>query len=67
MKFFKVLRDYIVNIGDVIVSIVGNIGFMAYIDEDLNNASLTEKCVKFVNLKNIDSKFLYYFLISKDG
>ena len=40
---------------------------MAFIDPDLDKASLTENCVKLVNLKNLDPKFLYYFLISKLG
>lgn len=66
-EVFKSISKYIVNTGDVITSIVGSIGFVAFIDKDLNNASLTENCVRFVNLKNLDSKFLYYFLISKDG
>lgn len=66
-KVFQSISRYIVNTGDIIVSIVGSVGFVALIDEDLNNASLTENCVKFVNLKNLDSKFLYYFLISSDG
>ena len=66
-EVFQSISRYIVNTGDVIVSIVGSIGFVALIDEDLNNASLTENCVKFVNLKKLDSKFLYYFLISRDG
>lgn len=66
-EVFQSISRYIVHTGDVIVSIVGSIGFVALIDEDLNNASLTENCVKLVNLKNLDSKFLYYFLISRDG
>jgi type I restriction enzyme S subunit len=64
---FSSISRYIVNSGDVILSIVGSIGFVARIDDDLNNANLTENCVKFVNLKNLDSKFLYYFLVSKVG
>lgn len=64
---FSSISRYIVNSGDVIVSIVGSIGFVAKIDDDLDNASLTENCVKFVNLKNLDSKYLYYFLTSKSG
>ena len=66
-EVFPSISRYIVNSGDVIVSIVGSIGFVARIDNDLDNASLTENCVKFVNLKNLDSKFLYYYLISKLG
>jgi len=64
---FSSISRYIVNSGDVIVSIVGSIGFVAKIDDDLDNASLTENCVKFVNLNNLDSKYLYYFLTSKSG
>jgi len=64
---FSSISRYIVNSGDVIVSIVGSIGFVAIIDDDLDKASLTENCVKFVNLKNLDSKFLYYFLTSGSG
>ena len=64
---FSSISRYIVNSGDVIVSIVGSIGFVAQIDDDLDKASLTENCVKFVNLKNLESRFLYYFLTSKSG
>lgn len=66
-EVFPSISRYIVNSGDVIVSIVGSIGFVAHVDDDLDSASLTENCVKFVNLKNLDSRFLYYFLISKLG
>jgi len=64
---FSSISKYIVNSNDVIVSIVGSVGFVAQIDDDLDRASLTENCVKFVNLKNLDSKYLYYFLTSKSG
>ena len=62
---FSSISKYIVNSWDVILSIVWSIGFVAKIDKDLDNASLTENCVKFVNLRDLDSDFLYYFLISK--
>lgn len=62
---FSSISRYIVNTWDVILSIVWTIWLVAMIDEKLNNANLTENCVKFINLKNIDNKFLYYFLISK--
>ncbi len=63
----KHISRYIVNNNDVILSIVGTIGLVAIVGNSLNNANLTENCVKFVNLKRIDSNYLYYFLISPLG
>ena len=52
----------------MLISIVGTIGLVALVDEDLNNASLTENCVKLVCDKNkIFPEFLYYFLSSSTG
>lgn len=64
---FKTISRYIVKTNDVIISIVGTIGEIAIIGESLNNASLTENCVKLVDLISIDKDFLYYFLISDKG
>lgn len=64
---FKHISRYIVNENDIIITIVGTVGLIAKIDNELNNASLTENCVKLVELKNIDSEYLYYFLTSKNG
>lgn len=64
---FKKINKYIVNTGDVILSIVGTIGNVSIIDISLNNASLTENCVKFVVSDKILNKYLYYFLISSRG
>lgn len=64
---FKHISRYIVNKNDIIITIVGTVGLIAKIDNELNNASLTENCVKLVELKNIDSEYLYYFLTSKNG
>lgn len=61
------ISRYIVNTNDVIVSIVGTIGSIAIIDEALNNANLTENCVKLIDNKLVDSIYLYYFLISEIG
>ncbi len=66
-EVFKSISRYIVNTNDVIISIVGTIGLIAKIDKELNNASLTENCVKLVNLQNIDASYLYYFLTSNLG
>ncbi|MCW1149108.1 restriction endonuclease subunit S [Flavobacterium lacisediminis] len=64
---FPKISRYIVNKNDLILSIVGTVGSVSIIDEKLDNASLTENCVKITNLKNIDSEYLYYFLISDIG
>mgnify|MGYP003964567527 FL=1 len=66
-EVFSRISRYIVNSGDVIVSIVGTIGLVAKIDDDLDAASLTENCVKFINLKNLTADYLYYYLISRRG
>lgn len=64
---FSKISRYIVNQDDVILSIVGTIGLVGKIGKTLDNASLTENCIKFVNLTNINRDFLYYFLVSKYG
>ena len=64
---FKHISRYIVNKNDVIITIVGTVGLVAQIDRELDKASLTENCTKLVDLKNVDSTYLYYFLISKNG
>jgi len=64
---FEKISRYTVNSNDVVISIVGTIGLVAQIDEQLDNASLTENCVKLVNLKNLISRYLYYYLTSRNG
>jgi type I restriction enzyme S subunit len=61
------ISKYIVNTGDIIISIVGTIGLIAKVDESLDNANLTENCAKITNLKEINCDYLYYYLISKKG
>ncbi len=63
----KKIENYIVKKNDLIISIVGTIGLVSMIDASLDNANLTENCVKIVDIQNMDSNFLYYFLTSKDG
>lgn len=63
----KLISRYIVNTGDIIISIVGTIGLVSIIDKSLNNANLTENCVKVKEISNMDRDFLYYYLISGRG
>jgi type I restriction enzyme S subunit len=64
---FPKISRYIVNTNDLILSIVGTVGSVSIIDRKLDNASLTENCVKITNMKNIDSEYLYYYLNSDIG
>ncbi|MFT3844080.1 MAG: restriction endonuclease subunit S [Lacibacter sp.] len=64
----KSISRYTVDSGNVILSIVGSIGFVGRISDELDGANLTENCVKFlINKKMIDDDFLYYYLISNIG
>lgn len=63
----KQIERYIVQKGDIILSIVGTIGLVAIVGESLDNANLTENCVKIVVSEKIDRKFLYYYLRSYIG
>lgn len=64
---FKSISKYIVNTGDVILSIVGTIGNVSIIGKSLDNASLTENCVKFVCDYRLNPVYLFYFLSSNKG
>ena len=63
----KSIARYITSAGDVLVSIVGTIGLTAIVGDTLDNANLTENCVKLTNLKGITPEYLLLFLRSKIG
>lgn len=63
----KSISRYIVSTGDVLISIVGTIGLTAIVDSTLDNANLTENCVKVTNLKHITPEYLLLYLRSKLG
>lgn len=63
----KFISKYIVNAGDIIISIVGTIGLIGIVGDTLDNANLTENCVKVVDISNLEKEYLYYFLISIYG
>lgn len=63
----KQIARYIVQKEDIVLSIVGTIGLVAIVGESLDNANLTENCVKIVVSEKMDSKFLYYYLKSPIG
>lgn len=61
------ISRYIVKTDDIIISIVGTIGLVSIVDSSLNNANLTENCVKLTNLDGITRSWLYLFLVSEKG
>ncbi len=63
----KQISRYIVNTNDIILSIVGTIGNVNVIDDTLNNANLTENCVKLTNLRMVSHHYLYQYLVSTEG
>ena len=63
----KTISRYVVNEGDIVLSIVGTIGLVAVVGNSLNGANLTENCVKLTSLFGIDRDYLYYFLKSPYG
>lgn len=61
----KSIARYIVDKGDIVISIVGTIGLIAIVGDSLHHANLTENCVRLTDIsKDYDSLFLYYYLAS---
>ena len=63
----QAISRYITSTGDVLISIVGTIGLTAIVDKSLDNANLTENCVKVTNLDSITSEYLLLYLRSSAG
>ena len=63
----KKIARYIVDAGDLIISIVGTIGAVAIIGVTLDKANLTENCSKIVDISDFMPEFLYYYLTSAYG
>ena len=63
----KTISRYIVTNGDIVLSIVGTIGLVSIVGDSLNEANLTENCVKLTSFSDIDRDYLYYYLKSPYG
>ena len=61
------ISRYIVKERDVLLSIVGTIGLTALVHDSLNDANLTENCVKITNLKKLFPEYILLFLRSDKG
>ena len=63
----KLIARYIVNKGDILISVVGTIGLIGIVGDTLDKANQTENCDKIVNIKGIIPEYLYYYLVSDFG
>ena len=62
---YSAISRYIVNTGDIVISIVGTIGLLGKIHSSLDKANLTENCVKLATIHTVTSDYLYYTLCYK--
>ena len=64
-----IIKNYVVNEGDIVISIVGQIGLITRIGKSLNLANLTENCVKLIPKQRniIDLNYILYYLKSNLG
>ena len=63
----KSIARYIVNKGDILISVVGTIGLVGIVGDTLDKANQTENCDKIINIKDVLPEYLYYYLISSFG
>lgn len=63
----KTISRYVVEVGDLVLSIVGTIGLVSIVGETLNGANLTENCVRLTSFSDVNRDFLYYYLRSTYG
>ena len=63
----KTIARYIVNTGDILISVVGTIGLIGIVGSTLDKANQTENCDKIVNIHGINPEYLYYYLVSDLG
>ena len=63
----KTIARYIVNTGDILISVVGTIGLIGIVGSTLDKANQTENCDKIVNIHGINPEYLYYYLVSNLG
>jgi len=68
LELHQKLKSYQTKYDDVLITIVGNsIGDVGIVKFDLKKCNLTENCAKLVNLKEINTDYLFSFLLSKYG
>jgi restriction endonuclease S subunit len=65
-KIWPVISRYIVEEGDVLITIAGTIGSVAEVPRELSRANLTENAAKVTSLQGLIPAYLSYFLRSPD-
>lgn len=68
-EIFNEISNYTINKGNIFLSIVGTIGLVDVIEEELDKSSLTENAVKIYSNdeKQLSTEFLSYYLKSTMG
>ncbi|MCO6332790.1 restriction endonuclease subunit S [Staphylococcus epidermidis] len=68
-EVFNKISNYTINKGNIFLSIVGTIGLVDVIEEELDKSSLTENAVKIYSNdeKQLSTEFLSYYLKSTMG
>lgn len=61
------IERYTISSKDVYISIAGSIGLVGQVPAHLDNANLTENAAKITDLKDVEPKFLIYWLASPTG
>lgn len=62
----KKIQKYIVNTGDIVITIAGSVGDVGYVKKSCNGFNLTENAVRLTEFDSrVNSKYLLYMLNSK--
>ena len=61
------ISRYITNTNDLLISIVGTIGLTSIVHSSLDNANLTENCVKLTNMNVLSPEYVLMYLRTKFG
>ena len=61
------IARYITNTNDLLISIVGTIGLTSIVHSSLDNANLTENCVKLTNMQKLSPEYVLMYLRTKSG
>lgn len=65
---FPSIARYIIHKSDIYISIVGTVGLVGLIPDELNGANLTENAARICNISDeVNRDFLFYFLKSRNG
>ena len=65
-KVYEKIKKYIIQKGDIAITVAGTVGDTGYANETVDGYNLTENAVRLTNFtENVDSKFLHYVLAQK--